>query len=142
MTTNEVNKSREEFERLQEQWQKLLRPIRILVVEDDIRDVELLKKQLEGINAEIKSAFTGSESIQWMGQEDYDICLLDLKLADMPGCDVIRWAKEHQKSVPFVVLTGLDDFSPMIKEALTAGAECAFQKPLTPENVNMIFGGL
>lgn len=131
--------SRAAFEKFQANWQSLRRPIRLLLVEDNPNDIELINRTLDG-RLEIMVALTGSQAIKLIGNLDYDVCLLDLKLPDMSGHEVILWAKKHNKDVPFFALTGISDKSPAIKDALDAGAECVIQKPLSSENARMIMG--
>lgn len=142
MTPTDITKSQEIFEKLRKAWQKLSRPIRVLLVEDDKYDAALIERALNGNRVDLTLALTGTEAIQRLGNDEFDLCLLDLKLVDLDGAGVIKWVREHNLSVPIVVLTGMADNSSYIKDALNAGAQCIFQKPLTPENVSMIFGGL
>jgi DNA-binding response OmpR family regulator len=140
MSHQAVTESLERFAKLQKLWNKLTRPIFILLVEDDVHDVALIKNRLKGHRVELTVASTGSEAITLLDQKEYDLCLLDLKLFGVSGVEVLRWAKERKKTVPFIALTGLGDGSPMIKEALDIGVECVIQKPLTPEKAKMILG--
>lgn len=132
--------SRDRFAKLQDLWRKLNRPVRVLLVEDDSLDIALIERVLDGYYAELVIVMTCEDAIQSMTRNDYDLCLLDLKLSERSGIDVLLWAKGHGKAVPFVALTGLNDSSPMIKRALDAGVECVMQKPLTAENAKMILG--
>lgn len=137
-----MNQQAAAFERLHDLWAKLNRPIRVLLVEDNVQDVELINRALGGYRIELKVALTGGEAKEWLEQGEYDIVLLDLNLCDIPGAEVLKWAKANQKTMPFVVLTGMNDSSPMIRWALDAGAECVIQKPFTSENARMILGAL
>lgn len=140
MTVTNIKEAQEAFAKLHELWQGLNRSVRLLLVEDDMNDVRLINHVVGDFKVRLRIAITGSEAKQWLMEEDYDIVLLDLKLPDMSGVELIQWAKGRNAALPFVVLTGMSDASPLIKDSLLAGAECVIQKPLTPDNAKMILG--
>jgi two-component system, NtrC family, response regulator PilR len=142
MIPNDVRDSHAAFAALRERLAKLIRPIKVLVVEDDPNDIKLIENAISKHRAEMKIALTSSEAKQWLTQYEYDLCLLDLKLPDEPGTEVLKWAQENKIPVPFAVLTGIDDRDPSIQAALDAGAVGVFRKPLSPENVQMILGAV
>lgn len=136
-------KSRAIFEALHEKWKSLRRQLAILLVEDDLNDVHLIRHELGAYPVMVQVAFTGDEAIRRLGQDEYDLVLLDLKLqGPLQGNDVLFWAKDHKLATPFVILTGISYESAEIKEALNRGAECVIQKPLSPEQAKMILGGI
>ena len=102
--------------------------MRALVVEDDAsawHGVELILR-----SAQIISDRTdlGEEALDLARRYDYDIILLDLKLPDMPGADVIRRLRAGRIETPVMVLSGSS--RPETKaQALRLGADDFLSKP-------------
>lgn len=139
----ETEKAAREFEALHEKWKSMRRPISLLLVEDNLWDADQIQRVVDEYSAFTCVAVTGREAVECLKKSDFDIVLLDLRLnADMDGNDVLRWMKSQGKTVPVVVITGVSDDSPDVNEAMTLGAKCAIQKPLTLENARMILGAL
>ena len=71
---------------------------------------------------------TGEEALDLARHYDYDIILLDLKLPDMDGCDVIRRLRAGRIDTPVMVLSG--SFKAEAKaQALQLGADDFLSKP-------------
>jgi DNA-binding response OmpR family regulator len=89
------------------------RALKLLVVDDNRRDVELVRAQLA--EAALRPAFSVeavgrlSDAMQRLAQQDVDVVLLDLGLPDANGTQgVVRMARDAS-AVPVVVLTGNDN---------------------------------
>jgi PAS domain S-box-containing protein len=54
-------------------------------------------------------ASSGREALAWLEQQQPDLLLLDLKLPDMPGPEIVRQLSEKKRNVPFVIITGQGD---------------------------------
>ncbi len=77
--------------------------LKILIVDDDIGSVFLLKQMLSEIDAEIFQAFNGAGAIEMFNlHKDINLVLLDLKMPIMTGYDVIKELRKIKKDV-FVV---------------------------------------
>jgi CheY-like chemotaxis protein len=77
--------------------------LKILIVDDDISSVFLLKNMLKDIDAEIFQAFNGEDAIKMFElHKDINLVLLDLKMPKMTGYDVIKELRKMKKDV-FVV---------------------------------------
>jgi PAS domain S-box-containing protein len=81
----------------------------ILVVEDDEGVRRLIHRRLERNNFTVIDAFSGKETVKRVMQEPDVLLLLDFKLQDMTGREVIDRLKEKGIHVPFVVMTGNGD---------------------------------
>ncbi len=125
MMPDNIAESREAFARLQAMYDRLKRPIRILLVEDDLNDVALVKSVLTGYRLEITHGLTVSESIKLIDNGgEFDLCLLDLKMPDRPGREMLQWARDkHIRS---------DDKFPAVKFLFTGNISywLALQPPL------------
>jgi signal transduction histidine kinase len=81
----------------------------ILVVDDDPGLARLMEKVLRRDGFKTAAAGTGKEAITWMQQHRADLLLLDLKLPDMEGPQVLRALTGAGLSVPFIIITGQGD---------------------------------
>lgn len=141
--SKDTDKARAMFEALHQKWKSLQRPISLLLIEDDLLDADYMKRAIGGYSNFTCVARTGSEALDQLENNEYDLVLLDLRLkSNVEGNDVLRWIKKHKPDLPVFVLTGMDDESKYMKEALALGAKFVIKKPISPDNVQRIFGGL
>jgi phosphoserine phosphatase RsbU/P len=100
-------------------------PIRVLLVEDNPLDVQLLRWMLlqdTHQTFELETADTLSAGIQKIQQGGVDLLLLDLSLPDAHGFDTFHRAVEAVPDLPIIMLTGLDDEN-LALNAMKAGAQ-------------------
>lgn len=108
----------------------------ILVVEDHPESVELLRIILEDEGYCVQSVVTGRRAIQAVSAPSSDettdpppdLILLDLRLPDMSGVDVIRELQENLPEVPPVIFLSADSPQSLKDAARSVGAE-AVRKP-------------
>ena len=81
---------------------------RLLVVEDDPAEQMSIRELIAHDDVEIAAAETGAEALRTLREGDWDCVVLDLKLPDMSGFDVLERMREQgtAKDVPVVVFTG------------------------------------
>ncbi len=106
--------------------------IRILLIEDNPGDANLLEKQLEiieGTQYNIHLAETLSAGIKALEDNSFDIVLTDLSLPDSNGFETIEGILEVNKTVPLIVLSGQEDEEFSIK-AVQLGAQDYLTKGL------------
>ncbi len=84
-----------------------MNPARILVVEDNPMNMELVVDLLQLRGHEVLSAETGQEALDIAGRERLDLILMDVQLPGMDGLAVTRKLKENPatENVPVVALT-------------------------------------
>jgi len=107
---------------------------RILVIDDDedIRKVlsEILKDK--GYNAD--SAETGGEAIRKTWKKFYNLALIDIKLPDMNGVELLTKIRETKPKMRKIIITGYPTLKNAV-EALNKGADAYIMKPLDIEKV-------
>ena len=81
-------------------------PVRLLLVDDEVAFVQVLSKRLTKRNLKVTCAYSGTEAIQALRKEDFDIAVLDLKMDDMNGLDVLKIFKKMVPEMPVLMLTG------------------------------------
>ncbi|MCD6295927.1 MAG: response regulator [Deltaproteobacteria bacterium] len=81
-------------------------PIRLLIVDDEVGFVNILTKRLRRRNMEVASAYTGTEAIQILRKHDFDVAVLDLKMEEMDGIEVLKIFKKMDPKMVVIMLTG------------------------------------
>lgn len=98
----------------------------ILLVEDETKTGEMLKKALETEGMAVDLAIDGRAAIKNMQKGKYDLIILDLKLPEVSGADVLENIREIDPYVEVVVYTNYptDSFDPsVIKKLFKHGVE-------------------
>ena len=107
---------------------------RILVVDDEVQLVEMVKMRLEASGYEILSAYNGQEGLDKARLEKPDLIILDLMLPKLDGYKVCRMLKfdDKYKSIPIILFTARVQNSD--KEMGTqVGADAYITKPFEPQ---------
>ena len=103
-------------------------PIRLLLVDDEVAYVDVLANRLSRRGIEVAKAFSGSEAIQTVRRADFDVCVLDLKMEDMDGIEVLRIFRKMIPEMAVIMLTGHGS-AEAAREGLQAGAADYLMKP-------------
>ncbi len=102
--------------------------MRILLVEDEHRLSEVLKKGLVEEGYAVDQAFDGEEGLYLAQNEPYDLMVLDVMLPKKDGVQVIKALREHGKNIPTLMLTAKTQLEDKII-GLEAGADDYLTKP-------------
>ena len=98
---------------------------KILIVEDDDTIHKLIKELLQNEHYITKDAYSGTEALTVIENEDIDLILLDLMLPGMSGEEII---KKVNKTIPIIVLSAKASSEDKVK-ALINGANDYITKP-------------
>jgi two-component system repressor protein LuxO len=101
----------------------------ILLIEDSLPLATLYSEYLQGQGHRVVHAENGQDALVALGEEQFDLLLLDLTLPDMHGFDVLRYLKKKLIDVPVVVVTASDS-AKVAMEAMRLGAEDFLSKPM------------
>jgi DNA-binding NtrC family response regulator len=82
------------------------RSIKLLLVDDEVGFVNVLAKRLSKRNMEVTTAYTGTEAIQLVRKQDFDVAVLDLKMEEMDGIEVLKVFKKMDPNLVVIMLTG------------------------------------
>ena len=106
---------------------------RILVVDDDAGNRDLLARRLAREGHRTVEAHSGREALRVLGFEDVDLVLLDLVMPDMNGFQVLERLKadERLREIPVIMISGLRETDSVIR-CIEAGAEDYLPKPFDP----------
>ena len=109
---------------------------RILIIEDEVTLVNLLKIRLEANNYEILAAYDGARGLEMAKKETPDLILLDLMLPKLDGYQVCRMLKfdAKYKKIPIIIFTARaqEKDKAIGKEV---GADAYVTKPFEPEKL-------
>jgi DNA-binding NtrC family response regulator len=84
----------------------MIDPIRLLLVDDEVDYVNVLANRLSKRGLKVSKAFNGSEAIQILRRHDFDVAVLDLKMEDMDGIEVLKIFKKMAPELEVIMLTG------------------------------------
>lgn len=98
---------------------------KILIVEDDAQNNQIIRDYLENHGYSCTQAYSGSEGKLLFSMEQYDLVLLDLMLPGIPGEELVS---EFSASVPVIVLSAKSGLESKV-DVLSAGAEDYICKP-------------
>ena len=107
---------------------------RILVVDDEARLRHSLKLLLAHDGRQIDECATGGDAVAALSQQHYDLVLLDLRLPDMTGLQVMDRVKTRLASMTVIVVSA-DDVIDSAIGALRLGAYDFVRKPYQPEEL-------
>ncbi|HEB92884.1 MAG TPA: response regulator transcription factor [Gammaproteobacteria bacterium] len=100
----------------------------ILIIEDDERILQFVRRGLEAEGYLIETSTTGMLGLQLAAQAEYDLLILDLMLPDISGQEICRQLRQRDISTPILMLTAMDALEDKI-EGLHIGADDYLTKP-------------
>jgi DNA-binding NtrC family response regulator len=80
--------------------------ISLLFVDDEKGFVDVLSNRLMRRNIEVTKAYSGLDGIQALRKQDFDVAILDLKMEDMDGIEVLKIFKKMFPPMEVIMLTG------------------------------------
>ncbi len=107
---------------------------KLLVVDDERLIRWSLDQTLTKAGYEVSTASTGETALAAIREDPPDVILLDLKLPDLEGLQVLRQAKELSPTVQVLIMTAYADVSTAV-EAMKLGAYDYLSKPIDFENL-------
>jgi DNA-binding response OmpR family regulator len=79
---------------------------RLLLVDDEIGYVEVLAKRLTHRGFDVTTASSGAEGIRALRNWEFDLAVVDLKMEDMDGIEVLKVLKKMDPALQVIILTG------------------------------------
>jgi len=104
---------------------------KILVVDDEDRNLRLMKLLLTSFGYDVLTASNGEEALEKVHDIPPDVILLDIMMPKIDGIEVAKQLKkeEETKIIPIVMVTALNEVEDRVK-ALEAGADDFLNKPV------------
>ena len=107
---------------------------RILVVEDDKAILKGLKEILQSEDYGVDTAETGREALQKSQENFFNLALLDIKLPDVEGTELLKIMHRNQPEMMKIMVTGYPSLENAVI-ALNRGADAYIIKPVKPEKL-------
>jgi len=108
--------------------------MRILIIEDEHRIANSIKKGLEQENYAVDIAYDGNDGFDLAATEEYDVIILDLMLPGMDGTDICQNLRKNKVHTPILILTAKGQIQDKIK-GLDNGADDYLTKPFSFEEL-------
>jgi CheY-like chemotaxis protein len=108
-------------------------PGRLLVVDDDPSNRDLLRRRLERLGCSVGVADHGRQALEMLGASPFDLVLLDILMPEMDGYETLGRLKADPalQNVPVIVLSAVDDLESAVR-CIELGAEDYLPKPANP----------
>ncbi|MCD4685935.1 MAG: response regulator [Anaerolineae bacterium] len=110
---------------------------RILVIDDDLNLLQMVRLMLEREDHEVETARNAERGMVLAAADLPDVAIVDVMMPDISGYDMVRKLRENPKTarIPVIILTARSQ--PMDKQmALEAGANAFLSKPVTAQELN------
>jgi len=106
---------------------------KVLVVDDDVKTVELVRLYLDRDGYQVLTAYDGVEALHLARESSPDLIVLDLMLPDIDGLEVCRTLR-HESDVPIIMLTARTTDQDKLM-GLDLGADDYVTKPFSPSEL-------
>lgn len=108
--------------------------MRILVIEDDLRIADFLRRGLEVEGYQMTHAANGEDGLRLASERAFDVILLDLMLPDMTGHDVCAELRSREVDSAILMLTAMSDIEDKVA-GFRSGADDYLTKPFALEEL-------
>jgi DNA-binding response OmpR family regulator len=109
----------------------------ILIVDDDKSILRTFTRILQKQGYKIDTAETGKEATEKADKNHYDLALVDIRLPDMDGTELLAKMKTQLQNTIKIMITGFPSIESGVK-ALDEGADAYLVKPVKPEELLML----
>jgi CheY-like chemotaxis protein len=106
----------------------------VLIVDDETSICDLLNEDLSGRGCRCGVAYDGKTAITKLAAADYDVALLDIRLPDISGMDVLRWMRNEGPGTEALMITAVGSIDIAV-EAMKLGARDYIIKPFNLDKV-------
>ncbi len=111
--------------------------LHVLIIDDNKSFAESMAETLERVGYDCVVATSGGAGARLIDQEDYDVILTDLRMADLDGMAILRKARQVLPEAEVVVITGYGDVKTAV-EAIKQGASNYLTKPVDLDELRAI----
>jgi len=106
---------------------------RLLVVDDNETNREVLQRRLTAQGHDVRVAHNGTQALDMLRTQDFDLVLLDILMPEIDGFDVLVRVKSDEalRDIPVIMISALDEMDVVVR-CIESGAEDYLQKPFNP----------
>lgn len=109
----------------------------VLVVDDEPAIARLLKRELENDVRSVRTAHSAREALQEAGTADFDVAVVDIRLPDVRGIDLMQELRSVQPDMEVICITGHGTIGDAV-EAMRLGAYDYITKPFNLEEMELV----
>ena len=103
--------------------------IRVLLVDDEVEFMETLVKRMRKRNLDVQGVKSGPEALAFLEDETVDVVILDVKMPEMNGIEVLKRIKDLYPLTEVIMLTGHASIE-MAMKGMDSGAYDYLMKPM------------
>ncbi len=109
----------------------------VLIIEDDSTFAQIIEGFLTKNNFEVTTVSNVAKALKLIAHEDFQLLLIDYRLPDGTGIDVLNHRRETGLAVPAIIMTSFNDVRTAVK-AIHLGASDYITKPINPDELLMV----
>jgi DNA-binding NtrC family response regulator len=107
---------------------------KILVIDDEDIVLKSCHRALTPEGYDVKIAKSGVEGLKMLENELFHVALIDVKMPDMDGMEVLKKIKERWPDVVVIIITGYSAIATAVS-SIKLGAFDYIEKPFTPDGI-------
>ncbi len=111
--------------------------VKVLIVDDEQVVRDSLSEWLREDGYEVGAVESGKKALEELGKSNWDILLVDLKMPEMDGLELLQKVKEISPSIPVIIITAYATVDTAVK-AMKEGAYDYLVKPFDPEEISLL----
>jgi adenylate cyclase len=106
---------------------------RVLVVDDNEMNRDMLSRRLQRLSYEVSMAENGEQALSMVHEQPFDLVLLDIMMPNISGYEVLERLKadNETKHIPVIMISAVDDLESVVR-CIELGAEDYLFKPFNP----------
>jgi DNA-binding NtrC family response regulator len=108
----------------------------ILVIDDELTVCRSCQKILNEDGYTVSIALSGYEGLERSRKKDFDLAIVDLKMPDIDGMEVVEAIKREQPGTEVIIITGYSTIASAV-QGIKLGATDYLPKPFTPDEMIM-----
>jgi DNA-binding NtrC family response regulator len=110
---------------------------KILLVDDEPLNLDLLDQELSDLGYDIETARDGAQALKAMAEVAPDLVLLDYQMPGMNGIEVLSEIRKKNADLPVIMITAYGTIERAV-EAIKSGADDFVTKPFDPDHLAMV----
>ncbi len=110
---------------------------KLLIVDDEVDIREFAKNFFKRRNIEVFTSSGGQDALRIIAEQKPDLVLLDIRMEEMSGVDVLKNLRGNNNNIKVVMVTGVED-EEIVNEAYSLGIRGYIHKPLVLEELEKV----
>jgi DNA-binding NtrC family response regulator len=103
-------------------------PVKVLIVDDEVDFLDIMAERMRARGIDVATATSAEDAIHLVGQEHYDVVIMDFMMPAMNGFKALKMLKEKKADTQIILMTG-NVPGELIHQAKQNGALDVVEKP-------------